>query len=156
MAKPKQIPEKCLKCAQLSAADARAKHPKCWDDKLCHARRSYARNRSRVNQKRARKRVERMHNVPTPTVKYGILQVWREHREDSPIHAIGVEIWEGNDKLAVVPPVHCAGWMPAQVHEYVKQVLTVLDTEYGFKKFVSEVLISPEQCPIRPCFLCQQ
>jgi hypothetical protein len=87
MAKSRQIPEKCLKCAQLSTADARAKHPNCWDDKLCHARRSYARNRDRVNQKRARQRIEHQHQIPVPSVKYGILQVWRENREDSPIHA---------------------------------------------------------------------
>ena len=82
--------------------------------------------------------------------------MWRESREDSPIHAVGVEIWEQNNKIAMVAPVHCAGWLPSQVHEYLRQVLTVLDTEYGFKKFASQVLINPEQCPIRPCFLCQQ
>ena len=91
-----------------------------------------------------------------PLVNYGVLQVWRESREDSPIHAIGVEIWEQNNKIAMVAPVHCAGWLPSQVHEYLRQALTVLDTEYGFKKFASQVLINPEQCPIRPCFLCQQ
>ncbi len=82
--------------------------------------------------------------------------MWRESREDSPIHAVGVEIWEQNNKIAMVAPVHCAGWLPSQVHEYLRQVLTVLDTEYGFKKFAPQVLINPEQCPIRPCFLCQQ
>ena len=60
--------------------------------------------------------------------------MWRESREDSPIHAVGVEIWEQNNKIAMVAPVHCAGWLPSQVHEYLRQALTVLDTEYGFKK----------------------
>ena len=85
-----------------------------------------------------------------------LYMIRRENREDSPIHAIGIEIWDGNDKLALVPPVHCAGWLPSQVHEYVRQALQVTEAEYGFKKFSSQVLISPEQCPIRPCFLCQQ
>ena len=110
----------------------------------------------RINQKRARKRVEAKHQIPVPQVNYGVLQVWRESREDSPIHAIGIEIWDGHNKLAVVQPVHCAGWLPSQVHDYLRQALTVLDTEYGFKKFASQILISPEQCPIRPCFVCQQ
>ena len=109
----------------------------------------------RINQKRARKRIETKHQIPVPLVNYGVLQVWRESREDSPIHAVGVEIWEQNNKIAMVAPVHCAGWLPSQVHEYLRQALTVLDTEYGFKKFASQVLINPEQCPIRPCFLCQ-
>ncbi len=110
MASSKQIPEKCRKCALLSAADARATHPNCWDDKLCHARRFYARNRDRVNQKRAKKRIEREHQIPVPEVKYGVLQVWRELREDSPIHALGAEVWDGKERIAIVQPVHCAGW----------------------------------------------
>lgn len=77
-------------------------------------------------------------------------------REDSPIHALGVEVWDGNEPIAVVQPVHCAGWLPSQVHEYVRQVLAVLALEYGFKKFASQKLISPTQCPIRPCPLGQE
>jgi hypothetical protein len=147
----RQTPEKCKRCAPLSPADARAKHPDCWDNRLCTARRFYINNRERINQKRSRKRIERVHEIPVPQVKYGVLQVWRENREDSPIHAIGVEIWDGNERIAMVSPVHCAGWLPSQVHEYVRQVLVVLEAEYGFKKFASERLINPSQCPIRPC-----
>lgn len=154
--KAKQIPEKCRKCALLSAGDARAKHPDCWDDKLCHARRFYARNRDRVNQKRAKKRIEREHQIPVPEVNYGVLQVWREMREDSPIHALGAEVWDGKERIAIVQPVHCAGWLPSQVHEYVGRVLVVLEGEYGFRKFAHSRLISPSQCPIHPCPLCSE
>ena len=89
MVKSKQIPEKCRRCALLGAAEARSSHPQCWDDRLCHSRRSYARNRDKINQKRARVRIEQVHQVDVPQVNYGVLQVWRELREDSPIHAIG-------------------------------------------------------------------
>ncbi|WP_373542093.1 hypothetical protein [Chamaesiphon sp.] len=101
-------------------------------------------------------RIEQVDQVDVPQVTYGVLQVWREMREDSPIHAIGVEVWDGHNKLAVVQPVHCAGWLPSQVHEYLRQVLEVLGTEYGFKKLASQELIHPSQCPIRPCYLCQK
>jgi hypothetical protein len=87
MVKSKQIPEKCRRCALLGAAEARSRHPSCWDDRLCHSRRSYARNRDKINQKRARVRIEQVHQVYVPQVTYGVLQVWRENREDSPIHA---------------------------------------------------------------------
>jgi hypothetical protein len=150
----KQTPEKCKRCAPLTPADARTKHPDCWDDKLCTAKRFYLNNRDRINQKRSRKRIETNHQVSTPDVKYGILHVWRENREDSPIHAIGVEIWEQNNKIAMVAPVHCAGWLPNQVHEYLRQVLEVLGAEYEFKKFASQVRIDPSQCQIQPCHLC--
>jgi hypothetical protein len=156
VARAKEIPEKCRRCAPLRPAEARAKHPNCWDNKLCTARRFYINNRDRINQKRSRKRIETKHQVSAPDVKYGILHVWRENREDSPIHAIGVEIWEQNTKIAMVTPVHCAGWLPSQVHEYLRQVLEVLGAEYGFKKLASQELIHPSQCPIRPCYLCQK
>ena len=147
----KETPAKCLRCAPLSASKARETHPSCWDDKLCTARRFYINNRDRINQKRSRKRIERVHDVPTPQVKHGILHVWRENREDSPIHAIGVEVWEQNTKIAMVAPVHCAGWLPSQVHEYLRQVLEVVGSEYGFKKFASQELIHPSQCQILLC-----
>jgi hypothetical protein len=151
----KQTPEKCKRCAPLSPAEARAKHPNCWDDRLCTSRRFYINNRDRINQKRSRQRIEQVHNIPTPKVTYGILQVWRENREDSPIHALGVEIWELERKIAMVAPVHCAGWLPSQVHEYLQQMLEVLATEYGFKKFASQIRIDPNQCSIQGCQLCQ-
>ena len=77
MAKSRETPAKCLRCAPLSPAEARAKHPTCWDDKLCTARRFYINNRDRINQKRARKRIETNHQIPVPQVNYGVLQVWR-------------------------------------------------------------------------------
>jgi hypothetical protein len=85
--------------------------------------------------------------------KYGeriarIRQFMRSLRAAS---AVGVEIWEQERKIAMVAPVHCAGWLPSQVHEYLRQVLEVLGAEYGFKKFASQVLISPEQCEIHSC-----
>ena len=48
MAKSRETPAKCLRCAPLSPAEARAKHPNCWDDKLCTARRFYINNRDRL------------------------------------------------------------------------------------------------------------
>jgi hypothetical protein len=70
--------------------------------------------------------------------------------------AVGVEIWEQERKIAMVAPVHCAGWLPSQVYEYLRQVLEVLGTEYGFKKFSSQVRIDPSQCSIQGCHLCQK
>jgi hypothetical protein len=101
VARSREIPKKCRRCAPLSPAEARAKHPTCWDDKLCTARRFYINNRGRINQKRARKRIETKHQIPVPQVNYGILQVWRELREDSPIHAIGIEE-RGYERCSVV------------------------------------------------------
>ena len=156
MAKPKQIPEKCLKCAPLSAADARAKHPHCWDDSTCHSKRSYIRNRDRINQKRSRKHIETKYQIPLPQAKYGVLLVWRESREDSPIHALGADLYEGDKKLPFIETVHCAGWPPSWVYDYLDKALLLLKAECGSKTFAAQVVIAPDRCPIRPCYLCQQ
>jgi hypothetical protein len=50
----------CRRCAQLTAADAKARHgpegDNCWDERRCHSRRSYARHRDRRNQTRNARR----------------------------------------------------------------------------------------------------
>jgi hypothetical protein len=80
-------------------------------------------------------------------VVYGNLLIWRELLQDSPIHAIDADIWDGERRLAVFTPVHYAGWLPSQVHAYVQRTLNLLENEYGFPKFASQII---EQCPIRP------
>jgi Putative restriction endonuclease len=95
--------------------------------------------------------IEVVHQVVVPEVVYGNLLIWRELRQDSPIHAIGADIWHGEKRVAVVTPVHCAGWLPSQVHAYVQRTLNLLENEYDFQKFAGQIIEHPEQCPIRPC-----
>ncbi|MBD2068692.1 hypothetical protein H6F93_14370, partial [Leptolyngbya sp. FACHB-671] len=74
--------------------------------------------------------------------------------EDQPpqfVLAIAAEIWQGQQKVAVVPPVHCVGMVPSQVHQYVGKILSVLETRYGIKKFASQTRLDPELCAVRPC-----
>ncbi len=56
----KSIPDKCKKCAMLSASQAQELHgndgDRCWNPNVCYSRRSYARHRDRRNLVRARKR----------------------------------------------------------------------------------------------------
>ena len=58
----KGIPEKCKKCAMLSAAQAQELHgefgDRCWNPNVCYSRRSYARHRDRRNLIRSRQRVD--------------------------------------------------------------------------------------------------
>jgi hypothetical protein len=136
MARPKTA-EKCIRCALLSADTAKSRH--------------YIKNRDRISQDRKKQRIEVVHQVVVPQVVYGNLLIWRELRQDSPIHAIGADIWDGEKRLAVVTPVHCAGWLPSQVHSYVQQTLKILENAYGFQKFAGQIIEHPEQCPIRPC-----
>lgn len=76
--------------------------------------------------------------------------VYRKAGVDTPVHAIGAEIWQGQEKVAIVPAVHCAGLVPSQVHQYVGKMLTVLEDRYGIKKFVSQTQLDPQLCGLRP------
>ncbi|MDX2239997.1 MAG: hypothetical protein NW224_04860 [Leptolyngbyaceae cyanobacterium bins.302] len=155
------LPEKCRKCAMLSAEQAQVLHgedgDRCWNPSVCYSRRSYARNRDRINQTRSRKRKEgeleqiRVEFEPLSQIVFGVLVVYRKAGVDTPVHAIGAEIWQGQEKIAIVPAVHCAGMVPSQVHQYVSKMLTVLEDRYGIKKFASQTRLDPELCGLRPC-----
>ena len=155
------LPEKCRKCAMLSAEQAQTLHgverDGCWNPAVCYSRRSYARNRDRINQTRSRKRKEgELEQIPVQfeplsQLMFGVLVVYRKAGVDTPVHAIGAEIWQGQEKVAIVPAVHCAGMVPSQVHQYVGKVLSVLEERYGIKKFASQTRLDPELCASHPC-----
>lgn len=157
----KTLPEKCCKCAMLSAEQAQKLHGEagdgCWNPSVCYSRRSYARNRGRINQTRSRKRKEaglkeiQVEFEPLNQLVFGVLVVYRSAGTDTPVHAIAAEIWQGQEKVAIVPPVHCAGMVPSQVHTYVGKMLNVLEERYGIKKFASLTRLDPNLCSIRPC-----
>lgn len=157
----KALPEKCRKCAMQSAEQAKVLHgvegDECWNPAVCYSRRSYARNCDRINQKRSRKRKEgELEQIPVEfeplaSLMFGVLVVYRKAGSDTPVHAIAAEIWQGQEKVAIVPTVHCAGMVPSQVHQYVNKMLSVLEERYGIKKFASQTRLDPELCGLRPC-----
>jgi hypothetical protein len=145
----------------LSAEQAQTLHGTdgdgCWTPAVCYSRRSYARNRDRINQTRSRKRKEGeleqipVEFAPLSQTVFGVLVVYRKAGADTPVHAISAEIWQGQEKIAIVPPVHCLGMVPSQVHQYVGKLLTVLEDRYGMKKFASQTRLDPELCGLCPC-----
>jgi hypothetical protein len=66
-------------------------------------------------------------------------------------HAISAQIWQGDKQLAIVPPIHCVGLIPSQVHQYVRKLLGLLQNNYGIRKFAALERLDPRCCPIRPC-----
>jgi len=145
----------------LSAEQAQALHgvdgDGCWNPSVCYSRRSYARHRDRINQTRSRKRKEKepeqitVSFEPLSQLVFGVLVVYREAGADTPVHAIAAEIWQGQEKVAIVPPMHCAGMVPSQVHTYVGKMLRVLEERYSIRKFASQIRLDPGVCPLRPC-----
>ncbi|MBW4550796.1 MAG: hypothetical protein KME35_06765 [Aphanocapsa sp. GSE-SYN-MK-11-07L] len=41
--------------------------------------------------------------------------------------------------------------MPRQIHQYVKNLLLLLEGNYGIRKFAALERLDPHRCPIRPC-----
>ncbi len=106
MSRPSQ--EKCRLCSKLSSQDAQLRHgPKgssCWDATHCHQRRSYYRYRSSYNSNRRQSRRAQEDNievVPVPAVPAAVLYLYRQ-RVDAPIHAVGAELWLGQEKKAAI------------------------------------------------------
>lgn len=88
---------------------------------------------------------------PLSQIVFGVLVVYRKPGADTPVHGIAAEIWQGQEKIAIVPPVHCGGLVPSQVHAYIGKMLGILEERYGIRKFASQTQIDPDLCPIRPC-----
>jgi len=131
---------------------------KCWDAKYCPNRRSYLRNRDRINQQRSRTRQETALETlgievsqPLSTLVFAVMVVYRDPSAEAPIHAIGAQVWQGKTQILEVNPIHCVGMVPAQVHEYIQKMLQALGERYGIKKFASLERLDPDHCPIEPC-----
>ncbi|MGB3293319.1 MAG: hypothetical protein WBB01_10060 [Phormidesmis sp.] len=166
----RRVPKKCVECAQLSAADAQQLHGKkgdgCWHDKRCPSKRSYYRNRQKLNEKR-RLQYQQQVSVGKPagdqvesvsllvaeeSAPYANLYIWREKRKDAPIHAIAASVFENGSKVLEVAPIHCAGYRKRQLEQYVqKKVMPYLNARYGITFFADEIRLEPIECPIAEC-----
>ena len=85
-------------------------------------------------------------DVPQPY--YSLLKFWREDRSDSPLHAIGAEIWQGNTQISEIAPVHCLGWQPKDCIDYAVRMLDALRDQYGIRSFVDDLIVPPDKCLI--------
>ena len=161
---PKSQSEKCRLCAKLSAEDAIALHGPagtgCWVGEPCHKRRSYYRNRDRLNsRKRQQYRVKAGHEpvvlaIAPPAVASAELHLYRA-RVDAPLHAIGAELRKGDLVVAKIEPVHAQGLSAAQVKEFLREVLKAFSEQAGESliKFDVQQERSPGMCPMQPCLL---
>lgn len=167
MARPDQ--EKCRLCAKLNAQEAQQRHgPQgdgCWNPKYCHNRRSYYRHRGvRNSVRKQRRREQPAESGVIPSERVATLDVlapavpaavvhWYRATKDAPLHALGAELWVGNDRVAQIEPVHCLGLTELQVKTLLVRILEVFSQHSGRKveRFRSSVELHPQNCPIRPC-----
>lgn len=157
----------CLACATLPLEEAIELHGEngdgCWNPKICHRRRSHYRHRDDNN--RTRRRAKRLLveanqesgvilEVEPPVPKAAIaavLVLYRQHK-NAPVHAAAAEVWQGNQLIAAVKPVHCMGMRGNQVSEYLQEILALLTQQFGVMRFEDIIKeVSVQKCPIRPC-----
>ena len=163
---PRHIDPKCLDCAQLSVADARQQHgaegDNCWVESRCHRKRSHYRHHRDNNAARRsvyQHETQQKHQATAPetltvplTLKpVAYLYLYRQKRQDAPLHAIAVSVWEGNQQLLEIEPIHCAGMRNQQIQSYLMEVLSTLRQRYGIIKFEPEIRLEPSECPIEQC-----
>jgi hypothetical protein len=142
-------------CAELTIDDAIAQHGTegdgCWNPSVCHRRRSHYRNREDNNRRRSKQGLVIENILPTP-LSYGAVLVVVRDGTEQPIHAIGVDIWQGNQKVEAIAPQHTLGMRSREIQTYIQSVLDTLSERYGIAKFdppPKEIPVS--QCPIKEC-----
>ncbi|MGG6295560.1 hypothetical protein ACQ4M4_14295 [Leptolyngbya sp. AN02str] len=153
---PRRLNRKCVACAELSVEDAIALHGDegdgCWEPSKCHRRRSHYRHRDDNNRRRRRQGLAVKDGLlPSPTA-YGAVLLLVRDGADQPIHAIGVEIWQGNQKIEAIAAQHTIGMRSRDIQTYLQELLGKLTESYGIAKFdppPKEIPIS--QCPIPAC-----
>jgi hypothetical protein len=146
----------------------------CWDNNRCHDRRSYYRHRGVKNYNRRQQYRQQQRNpsaivpvssnangkspsvvtleIPAPAAPAAVMFWYRETKQ-SPLHAIGAELWMGNDRVATIEPVHCLGLSEMQIKTLMLRILDGFSQHCGQKieRFRSSVELHPQCCPLKPC-----
>ena len=89
--------------------------------------------------------------VPVQTPPVALLYLFREHQQDMHLHAISAVVWQGNQKLAKIAPVHCLGMTNRQVNEFLRNVLDVVGEKFGITEFEPPIRIETIECPMGDC-----
>ncbi len=120
--------EKCWACSLLTATEARKLHGEdgdsCWQDDICHSRRSYYR-KGRGRSLPRKPAIDEV-AVPLPEFPYVVLHTYldkpRQPNDEVVIHAICAELWIGSTPKAITQPQHTFGLPPRLVREYALQL----------------------------------
>jgi hypothetical protein len=93
---------------------------------------------------------------PLESLPAAILVLYRQS-STAPVHAVAAEVWQGDQKVLEIKPVHCMGMRADKVTDYIKQLLASLTQQFGITRYEDTVKEVPvEWCPIHPCPLRNQ
>ena len=159
---PSRGSDKCRQCSKLSLDQALEKHGSlgdgCWEGTPCNKRRTYYRHRDRYNRSRRLKYVgdkesaQKLDGISIPTIPAVVIHFYRQ-RKDEPLHALGIELWVGQQKKAAIEAVHTLGWTEGQVKAYIRDAIVQFSQNYlvQISGIAATVELHPDLCPLMPC-----
>ena len=152
---PKRANPECQRCAAQSAEVAQAKS--CWKGQPCHSKRSYyAKHSVNKAKKLGRHRANRAQQLteldiplydhqPVPEV---LITFYRD-RADGPIHAVEFSVIDQGKAISQVRAIHLKGVPQAKLRSHIKNVLGLLNAQFG-----AELPVSKGRQPSALCPLC--
>jgi hypothetical protein len=166
MARP--VNRKCIECARLSIDEAR-QYP-CWTDEreLCHKRRShYLKRGDRNTTRRVQYRSSRLtqagegFSLTMDSTANVILVIYSEQPHhfksgETPVHAIGAELWIGTELREQMIPELCYGKRGDQVALLPPLILGEFSQRFAqsynrgkqFQRFAAKVHRHIQDCPV--------
>lgn len=166
MARP--VNRQCLECARLPVEEARQRP--CWTDERqrCHKRRSHYlkrgdRNTSRRIQYRSKRTIVEGQgfSLPTSPTASIILVIYSEQPQsfrsnETPVHAIGAELWVGAMLKEQMMPELCYGKRGDEVARLFPLILEEFSNRFAhtynqgkrFQRFAAKVHRHIQDCPV--------
>lgn len=166
MARP--VNRKCLECARLTIGQARQQP--CWTDERerCHKRRSHYLKRGNRNisrrilyKSKRRGSDPEAFALPLQTSAGVILVIYSEQPAtfksgETPIHAIGAELWLGTQLQEQMVPAFCYGkrgdevaaLLPLILEEFSRRFAESYNQGKKFHRFAAKVHRHISECPI--------
>ena len=148
---PRKADPKCIYCAvhYIEEDLAESKHPECYVKKKCRTKRYRLRNSNRVNAKR---RQNNARNKGITTIEAILPEAYRAEleiygKENQFVHAIALKIYQGNKLSHQMLPQHTQGLRQPELEEYIKKLLSHLETEYGIDCYGLIYWLNPADCP---------
>lgn len=170
MARP--VNRQCLECARLPIEAARQQP--CWTDEreLCHKRRSHYLKRGNRNMSRRLQHCSKQtapdgqsFSLPIPPSASLILVIYSEQPQsfrshETPVHAIGAELWVGCELKEQMVPQMCYGKRgdevallpPLILEEFSKRFAESYNQGKRFQRFAAKVHRHIHDCPAQNPF----
>lgn len=141
----------CLYCAKnyRTEDEAKEKHPECYVGHNCRVKRNRLRNSGKVNAKR-RQNAAKKKGIATvepilPEAYRAELEIYGKKNQF--VHAIALKIYQGNKLSHQMLPQHTQGLRQPELEEYIKKLLSHLETEYGIDCYGLIYWLNPADCP---------